>query len=122
MSVVNLTAPSVNIVGASAVLLTTNPEFSPNVSVQQGGHTLYAATVTAGGTAAFLLAVDAAAVPVSGASLNNVKLVQAVPASTTVSIVPQVFDTFENGVVLLFSSSAATFTPVTPVFLGGQAL
>jgi len=88
---------------------------------------LYSASMTAGATAGYLIAYNATAVPASGATLTASLLLNAIAvgangfASLGGNPVP---DRFGVGIVLLFSTSLATYTvPANPaIFLRGSAL
>ncbi len=117
-----LNLASAGAANASGVVLVVNPPAVPNAVTFSGGHTLYSMSATAPpGSPGFLIALDAASVPASGAALVGVHQVQAVGEGVTENITLGVPDDFQNGVVLLFSSSTTVFTPVTATWIGGQA-
>jgi hypothetical protein len=116
-----LNLPTVGAANASGVVLVVNPPPAPEGTTFNGGHTLYSMSATAGGTAGFLIAIDAAAVPTSGAALTGIHQVQAVAASATENITLGIPDDFVTGVVVIFSSSTTTYTPVVAAWIGGQA-
>jgi hypothetical protein len=116
-----LTISTVGAAEASGVVVVTNPAPAANTVTESGGHTLFAMSATAGGTAGFLIAIDANAVPTSGAALVGIHQVQAVAAGATENITLGVPDDFVAGVALLFSSSTTTYTPVVAAWIGGQA-
>ncbi len=79
---------------------------------------LYGASLTAGATAGFLIAYNAASVPAGGASLTAAQVIYAAPvlANGYVSIGDAAMpDRFSTGIVLLFSTSTTTYTvPTNP--------
>jgi hypothetical protein len=116
-----LNLPSVGAANASGVVLVVNPPAAPEGTTFSGGHTLYSMSATAGETAGIMIALDAEAVPASGAALTGIHQAQAVAAGATENITLGVPDDFATGIVLVFSSSTTTFTPVVAAWLGGQA-
>lgn len=81
--------------------------------VKASAGNLYGASMTAGATAGFLIAYNAAAAPAGGASLTAALILAAVPvaANGAASIGDfQIPDRFTTGIVLLFSTSTTTYT------------
>jgi hypothetical protein len=87
---------------------------------------LVSASITAGATAGFLIAYNAAAAPAAGAALTAALVlnVVAVAAGATAAMpIDNIPDRFGAGIQLLFSTSLTTYTqPANPaVFLRGKA-
>lgn len=98
-----------------------------SLQLKSSAGNFYSASVTAGATAGFLIAYNSATVPASGAALTAALVLNAVAvgASGLAGLggnpVP---DRFSTGIVLLFSTSLATYTiPANPAaFMRGSAV
>lgn len=98
------------------------------ILVKNAAGNFYGASVVnnaASSVAGYLIAYNAAAVPAGGATLNaaQVLAVKAIAAGADGSIDPStVPDRFGTGIVVLFSTTVATYTVpgVLPVFLKGR--
>ncbi len=77
---------------------------------------LYGYNATAGGSAAFVAVLNAAAAPSAGAAISPLEC-SAVPASGTYRTRQDVPDRYSVGIVLVFTSSCSTYTAVSPVLL-----
>ena len=101
---------------ASAALA---PKVGRDVSslfLRSGGTNLYNASMIAGATAGFFIAYNSNTTPGAGASLTAARILAAVPvAANGYANIDGVPDRYDLGIVLLFSTTLATFTaPVNP--------
>ncbi len=95
---------------------------APSLQLKTSAGNAYSGSVTAGSTAGFLLLLDAASVPSSGATIAP-KFCMAVAANAswagafTGINIPKAL---ANGGALVFSSAVFTFTPVSAAFISGE--
>lgn len=100
----------------SSASYAVQPQTAVNVSslvLKASAGNFYSASMTAGGTAGYLIVYNAAAAPAAGATLTGSLIMHLVPvaangiASVSVGSIP---DRFSAGGVLLFSTNSTTYT------------
>lgn len=100
---------------AQAITPTTALNSTGIVAKASAGN-FYGATLLASTTAGFLVVANLSAVPASGTALTAAQVLFCVPATAggTASAGSGVPDRASAGVVALFSTACATYTPVSP--------